>query len=193
MHSMMDRLARGLAVAGGVVLVFLILVTCISVLGRALNTILHGAVARIFPETAQWLLDLGVGPILGDFELVEAGIAFAIFASIPLCQISSGHASVDILTRKFPAGVNRFLSMLTEVLFAAVLILIAWRLYEGMLSKRSYGETTFLLQFPIWWAYALSLFGAIMAAIAGVYMAIVRISEFALGRSIIQSDWETDA
>lgn len=193
MHAMMDRLARGLAVAGGVVLVFLILVTCISVLGRALNTILHGAVARVFPETAQWLLDLGVGPILGDFELVEAGIAFAIFASIPLCQISSGHASVDILTRKFPAGVSRFLSMLTEVLFAAVLILIAWRLYEGMLSKRSYGETTFLLQFPIWWAYALSLFGAIMAAIAGIYMAIVRISEFALGRSIIPSDWETDA
>ena len=42
----------------------------------------------------------------------------------------------------------------------------------------SYNETTFLLQFPIWWAYALSLSAALLAAIVGVYMAFVRVIEF---------------
>jgi hypothetical protein len=51
-----------------------------------------------------------------------------------------------------------------------VLILISWRLYEGLLSKMSNGETTFLLQFPIWWAYAAS-FAASVAAVSSASIA----------------------
>lgn len=192
MHKLMQRLARTMAVIGGLVLTILIVVTCISVFGRALNTVFHGWVGDVMPTVSKWFLDMGVGPILGDFELVEAGVAFAIFASIPLCQITSGHASVDLLTRNLPARYDRFLKMVTDVVFAAVLVLIAWRLYEGMMSKKGYGETTFLLQFPIWWAYAASLFGAVMAAISGVYVACVRIIEFLYQRSLIFDDMETD-
>lgn len=190
MHAMMEKLARAMSIAGGLVLVLLIFITCVSVLGRGLNTMFHGWIGSILPEMSQWVLDLGVGPILGDFELVEAGVAFAIFASLPLCQISSSHASVDIFTDGLPAGLKRFLQMIIEILFAAVLILIAWRLYEGMVSKKSYGETTFLLQFPIWWGYAASLFGAVFAAITGTYMAVMRTLEFLYHRKIIKDDWE---
>ena len=35
---------------------------------------------------------------MADYELVEAGVAFAIFAFIPLCQIYGSHATVDIFT-----------------------------------------------------------------------------------------------
>ena len=192
MHKLMRNLARTMAVIGGVVLTILIFITCISVLGRALNTVLHGWVGDIIPTASKWLLDMGVGPILGDFELVEAGVAFAIFAAIPLCQITAGHASVDFVTRQLPDWLDRFLKMITDIVFAAVLVLIAWRLFEGMMSKRSYGETTFLLQFPIWWAYAASLFGAVMAAISGVYVGCVRVIEFLYQRNLIIDDIEAN-
>jgi hypothetical protein len=182
----MMGLARFMAVLGGIVLTLLILLTCVSIAGRLLNGFLHGDLMQgIAPGLATWLIELGVGPVNGDFELVESGVAFAIFAFIPLCQITSGHASVDILTNAFPAGVNRFLRMVIDIVFAAVLILIAWKLYDGMVSKMRYGETTFLLQFPIWWAYAASLVGAVVSAVVAVYMALVRSYEFATGRIVI--------
>lgn len=187
MHRTIEMLARGMAVVGGTVLSLLIALTCLSVLGRFLNSFLHNQVESFAPGVAKWFLDLGIGPITGDFELVEAGVAFAIFAFLPLCQITAGHASVDVFTNLLPRGANRFLIMVIEIVFGAVLVVIAWKLFDGMLSKRRYGETTFLLQFPIWWAYAASLFAAVMAAIAGVYMACVRVIEFFLRKSIIHS------
>jgi len=63
--------------------------------------------------------------------------------------------------------------------FAAILVLIAARLAAGMDSKMQSGQTTLLLQFPLWWADALSLTGAAAAAIVSVYMALVRVLEAA--------------
>jgi len=185
LHRMMLFVSRFMAVLGGIVLSVLVVLTCVSVLGRGINTFLHSdLIEGMMPGVAETLLATGVGPVQGDYELVEAGIAFAIFAFLPLCQITAGHASVDIFTSKFPVRVNRFIQLIVELLFAAVLIVIAWRLYEGMLSKKSYNETTFLLQFPIWWAYAVSLVSAVLAAVVGVYMAGVRIIEFVTMRTI---------
>ncbi|WP_171175088.1 TRAP transporter small permease [Ruegeria sp. HKCCD8929] len=191
MHKLMMGLARTLAIIGGIVLSALILLTCVSILGRLLNGVFHSDfMESIAPGFSRWAIEMGVGPVNGDFELVEAGVAFAIFCFLPLCQITAGHASVDILTNSFPKGVNRFLRMVTEIVFAAVLILIAWKLFDGMISKRQYGETTFLLQFPIWWAYALSFVASLAAAIVGLYMAGVRIYEFFTGRILVWDGME---
>ncbi len=193
MYDNMMKLARFMAILGGIVLSLLILLTCLSISGRLLNGFFHGDFMQsLAPGFAEWALGLGVGPINGDFELVEAGVAFAIFAFIPLCQITAGHASVDILANRLPRRVNSFLRMVIEIAFAAALILIAWRLHDGMMSKKSYGETSFLLQFPVWWAYAASFAGAIVAAIVGVYMAFIRTAEFLTGRVIIWDGVEAE-
>lgn len=193
MHAFFTAMARFMAIVGGVILSLLIVLTCVSIIGRSLNGIFHSAISKgIAPEFFRWLIDIGIGPVNGDYELVEAGVAFAIFAFIPLCQITAGHASVDVVANGFPRAVNRFLRMLTEIIFALVLILIAWKLFDGMMSKKSYNETSFLLQFPVWWAYAASFVGAIVAAVVGVYMAGVRIYEFATGRIIVWDGVETD-
>jgi len=128
----------------------------------------------VIPGLAQRLLDMGVGPLLGDFELVEAGMAFAIFAFLPLCQITRGHASVDIFTSRMPAMFNRITGVVVDFVFAAVLILIAHRLHSGMMDKMAYNETTYLIQFPIWWAYAASLAAAILAALVAGFRALAR-------------------
>jgi len=186
MHGFMNGLARFMAVLGGLVLTALILLICTSVLGRAVNTLLHSApVVAVLGDFTRTLLSTGVGPILGDFELVEAGVAFAIFAFIPFCQITGGHATVDIFTSGLSVRVNRLIQMVVDIVFAAVLILIALQLYEGMLSKMQYRETTFLIQFPIWWSYAASLSAAVVSAFVGIYVAFVRLAEFFGNRTIM--------
>jgi TRAP-type C4-dicarboxylate transport system permease small subunit len=188
MHNLATRAARFMAICGGLVLALLIVLICISIVGRSLNGLLHGWIGTALPTTATWLLQAGVGPINGDFELVEASVAFSIFAFLPLCQISGGHASVDIFTSKLPRGVNRGLQMVIDIVFAIALIVMAYQLYKGMLSKQSYGDTTFLLQFPIWWAYAACLVGAVMAAVISVYVAGVRVVECATGQDVISDE-----
>lgn len=188
MHNLATRAARFMAICGGLVLALLILLICISVVGRSLNGVLHGWIGTALPAVSAWLLQAGVGPINGDFELVEVGVAFSIFSFLPLCQIFGGHASVDIFTSKLPRGVSRGLQMVIDTVFAIALIVMAYQLYKGMLSKLSYGDTTFLLQFPIWWAYAASLVGAVMAAVISVYVAWVRIMELATGQDVITDE-----
>lgn len=193
MYRFMDRLARLFALLGGIVLSTLIVMTCLSIIGRSMNAMLHSDLLQgAVPGLASALLATGVGPINGDFELVEAGMAFTIFAFLPLCQLRGAHASVDIFTQMLPIGFNRILRALIEAIFAAVLVIIAWELSQGMLSKQRSGQTTFLLAFPLWWAYALSLTGAVVAAVVAVYLAALRIVEGVTGRNVLPSEMEAE-
>ena len=187
------KLSLVMAYLGGIMLVGLILLTCVSVIGRSLNGVLHSDfIEGLMPGVATALLGMGIGPINGDYELIEAGIAFSIFAFLPLCQISGAHATVDIFTAKLSDRNNRILRMIIEVVFAAVLVLIAMQLYEGMQSKMRSGQTTLLIEFPVWWGYRLSLIGARVAAAVAVYLAIMRIAECFTGRAILPVDEGAD-
>lgn len=181
LHRIMTWISRALAIAGGLVLIAMILLVCTSITGRALNGVLHD----LGTGWAQALIDLGLGPVNGDFELVEAGMAFAIFAFLPICQITGSHATVDVFTDRLPDGVLRWLKAVIEVGFAIILYIIAWRLFEGLESKMRSGQTTFLLQFPIWWSYALSFSACAVASVVAIYTAGVRVYEAATGREII--------
>ena len=173
---MIERLARLMALIGGLVLTLLVVLVSVSVLGRGGNTFAHwDGFASVAPGLSQALLATGIGPIPGDFELVEAGIAFAIFAFLPICQLHGGHATVDVFTSYLPARANAALIAFWEVLLSLVILLITWRLFSGMLSKLDNGETTFILQFPIWWAYAASVAAAIGASVVAVCCAVTRV------------------
>ncbi|MGI9350393.1 MAG: TRAP transporter small permease [Rhizobiaceae bacterium] len=164
----MRRLAKWMALLGGAVLICLIAVTCISVIGRLLNTIGHYDILETeFPFISNLLIKFG--PIVGDFEIIEAGIAFSIMAFLPWCQLNRAHAIVEIFTGFLPGILNRMLGFIWEALFAFVMIIIAWRLYVGTTDKMRFEETTFMLQFPVWWGYAACTFAAIIACIISIY------------------------
>ncbi len=189
MHRTFLNLSRFLAIIGGIVLASLIVLICLSIIGRTLNGVFHSDLMQAaLPAFSDMMLATGVGPISGDFELVEAGIAFAIFMFLPLTQITAGHAVVDVFTNWLPIRSQRFLTAFAEVLFAIALIIIAVQLFEGMLSKQKSGTTTFLLEFPIWWAYALSLIGAVSAAFVGIYVALVRVYQLFTGVEILEEE-----
>ncbi len=151
-------LAKALAILGGVVLVIITIITVVSITGRA-------------------FIWAGLRPVPGDFELVEAGVGFAVFAFLPWCQLNRGHATVDIFTSFLPAWVNRQIDVVAEVLMTVVITVIAWRLWFGLQDKIRYGETTFILQFPVWWAFAACMAAAAIAVVVSFYMVGVRLIE----------------
>lgn len=189
MHRVLLILSRIMAILGGVMLTALILLTVYSVLARTLDRLFHWMLASdIGAGMARWMIDAGVGPMLGTYEVLEAGIAFVIFAFLPMCQITGGHATVDIFTSQMSEGTNRVLRGVTEVVFAGVLVLIAVQLYGGMMGKFNSGQVTLELAFPVWWSYALSLTGAALAALVAVFLAGVRVVEMATGRVLLPAD-----
>jgi TRAP-type C4-dicarboxylate transport system permease small subunit len=184
MLAIVTTSARLMALAGGLVLTALVVLTCLSVLGRGLDQLGHAeALVALAPGLAEWLT--GFGPIRGDYELVEAGIAFAIFAFLPICQLSAGHATVDVFTNMMPGRTNRLLTAFWEGVLALVIIVIGWRLFVGFTEKLDNGQTTFLLQFPVWWAYGASFAAAVVAGLVGLYCAVARALELATGRSYL--------
>lgn len=164
--TLIAGLARWLAIAGGLVLVAITVMTCISIAGRA-------------------LIGLGLGPVPGDYEIAEAAIGFVVFSFLPWCQLNRGHATVDLFTSFLPAAANRVIDLVSEILMALAIIVIAWRLWFGMMDKINYGETTFIIEMPVWWAYALCMVAAVGAVIVALYMVVVRAFEVAAGRSLL--------
>lgn len=158
-----EWLARALAILGGLVLILITLLTVVSITGRS-------------------MVDWGLGPIPGDFELVEAFTAFAIFAFLPWCQLTRGHASVDVFTNFLSDRANRAIDLINELLMTIIIVLIAWRLWYGMLDKMAYNETTFILQFPVWWGFAAAMVAAVVGVIVSVYMLAVRVGEVMSGK-----------
>lgn len=186
LHRLFLNLSTAMALAGGAMLLLLVGLTCASIAGRELNELFQSDLLG-GTAFARWLVDeVGLGAINGDFELLEAGMAFTIFAFLPLTQITLGHANVDLFADLLPARVNRWLLFVIEILFAAVLILIAVQLWGGMESKLSSGQTTLRLQFPVWWGYALAVVPAILSAIVACYCVWARLVEARTGVPVLQ-------
>ncbi|MCA2011629.1 TRAP transporter small permease [Cereibacter sphaeroides] len=187
-HKAIHGIAWLMAVIGGLTLAILILMICLSILGREASDLLHSAwMQSTAPGLAQSLLDAGVGPIYGDYELVVAGMAFSVFCFLGWCQITAGHATVDVFTASLSQQKLRWLQMFIEILFAVALVYVAIQLYEGMTTLQRRRSTTFLLQYPLWWNYAVALVPAIATAVIAVYMAIVRIVEAFTNQTLVAS------
>ena len=109
---------------------------------------------------------LGLGPIPGDFELVEAGTALAVFCFLPWCHLKRGHATVDMLWPWFPPRMKRALDILADGLMFVVWLLLAWRMSISLMDYHANGEVSFILQMPVWWGYAASMLPAAFGCLA---------------------------
>jgi len=186
MHKAVEHLARGTAILGGLVLCAIVVMTTLSIIGRSLNKTLHSDWAgERLGALADGALALGIGEIQGNYEILEAGIAFAIFAFFPVCQLYTSHATVDVFTQALPARVTRALMAFWEIVLTLTLIFISARLYEGMQRYIGNGETTFFLQFPVWWAYLASFTASCVTCIVALYCAVMRLGEALTGRLLL--------
>lgn len=156
MYQMLSRIAEGLArmlaLAGGVALLGVIVLTCISIIGR------------VFVP-----LDIGIGPIRGIYDITEIAMAAAVFAFLPWAQLREAHARVDLFEPAFSLRFNRILDLIFNCAMAFVAAIGTWRFYLGMMDKYSYGETTLIAQIPVWQGYASGLVGACGFVIVSVF------------------------
>lgn len=155
--AVIEWVARWLAYAGGLALIALTIMSVLSITGRGLAGI-----------SDMWPFNM-MGPIAGDFELVEAGCAFAVFAFLPWCQMRRGHVTVDIFISPLGPRTRAALTLIGNLVLTIAAVVIAWRLELGMMDKKAYFETTFILQMPSWWGYASVLFGAWLFALVSAY------------------------
>lgn len=155
-----------LAFAGGMFLLFIVVLTSTSIIGRALLT-----------------LDVCCGPVPGDVEMIEIAAGVAVFFFLPFCQLKRGHVTVDIFSGLMgPRGVA-VTDLVGNTLMTAAAVIILWRLELGFQDKLRSGETTFILALPLWWGYALSLVGAAAFAVVSVYTVLRSVSEVASAKA----------
>lgn len=130
--KVLSTLARLCAIMAGLLLIFITLMTCVSVVGR----------------------DLIGKTIVGDFELSGAAAGAAIALFMPWCQVRRGNIVVDFFTTKASPAAQNAMERTGALLLACVMALMAWRTTVGGLNSfRTHSETQ-ILGFPEWMVYA---------------------------------------
>ena len=147
---MLERLARVCALLAGALVAFMVVLTCLSIIGR---------------ETVGRTLT-------GDFELVALATGAAVGLFMPLCQLHRGNIVVDFFTARAPKPVNRALDRLGALLLAICCALLAWRAGLGGWSSYQSHNSTMLLGVPEWYAYAPMVPGFGLTAVIGFKQAL---------------------
>jgi TRAP-type C4-dicarboxylate transport system permease small subunit len=130
--KILELLAKFCSVLSGVLLTFITLMTCYSLIGR--NT------------TGD--------TIVGDFELtgVATGAAIALF--MPLCQLKKANIIVDFFTAKASEASIVQLDRLGALFMAAAFGMLAWRTSVGGMNAWDSQSGSMMLGFPEWIVYA---------------------------------------
>ena len=127
----LESLATLCAIAAGVLLTVVTLMTCVSLIGRNL---------------------IGM-TIVCDFELVGAAAGAAIALFMPWCQAQRGNIIVDFFTAKASVRSIDLLDRFGALLLALAMALLAWRTTLGGINAWKSGSGTMLIGFPEWVIY----------------------------------------
>ena len=143
-------LAKLCAIAAGVLLTVVTLMTCVSLLGRNLI----GAT------------------IVGDFELSGAAAGAAIALFMPWCQYQRGNIIVDFFTAKSGERTIAGLDRLGALLLGLTMALLAWRTTLGGINAWKSGSGTMLIGFPEWIVYVGMVPPLALTAVIGIAQAV---------------------
>lgn len=142
--------AKWLAFAGGVIFTGLVIMSIVSIVGRKLFS----------------------APVPGDVEVLQMFAAFASAAFFAYCHLMRGEVKVDFFTAHLAEPKRCFLDAMGSLLVGLVGALLAWRTWVGAMSLREGGESSAILEIPVWIAQALMVPSFILLALAGFYMCV---------------------
>ncbi len=141
--GVIDRLARGLALAAGAVLVALVLLTVADV-------------------GLRYLFD---APIFGAHDVTELGLVLVVFGAMAFCGRSGGHVAVDVMGRWMGPRLSRWADALVAALAAATFAVLAWRAAVSAFEAAALGESSNLLSIPYAPFYGVIALGAVLYAL----------------------------
>jgi len=134
MQALARRLALGLALAGGAVLIAASALTVVSGLSR------------------WWTSQ----PVRGDVELVSLAAGLAVLGAMPWGTARGAHIMVDSFTTRLPARLNALIDGFWRLCWAVVFGVLAWRMALGGAEAIAEGARSMgLLGVPYGWAIAL--------------------------------------
>ena len=120
-------LKRTLGIAGGAVLMTLMLLTTADVIGRKLDV-----------------------PIRGGVEMSEILLAMLIFAGLPLVSEARQHIVIDTFEGFMSRGVRRGLDALANAICAVTMFGMAWMFYDKRVTRViEAGDTTSVLKISL--------------------------------------------
>lgn len=132
MRAALDRLINLLAVAAGLFLCLLVVLICVDVAARS---------SRAF--TLPWTLDAA-----------EYALYLITFLGAPWVLREQGHIAIEIFVARLPAGGQRFFAALTNVLGAAVCLILL--VYSVRQLLRSYASGNMIYEtyvYAEWYQY----------------------------------------
>jgi len=147
---------RGWAVAGGGLLLAIVLVTGVNVAAFALDRV-------------AGLWGGAVAGLPGFEEFVSLAVGAAALMILPYCQLRRGHVVVDVFLAAAPAGVRRGLDAFWLACTALVAVFLAGWMVAGLLESRADRVVSRVLGWPEWPFYlpgavSLALWAAVAAA-----------------------------
>ncbi len=148
--KILSNLAKSCAILAGLLLIFITLMTCVSIIGR----------------------DLVGKTIVGDFELSGAAAGAAIALFMPWCQVKRGNIVVDFFTTRASPAAQLALDRTGALLLGCVMALMAWRTTLGGLNSfRTHSETQ-ILGLPEWIVYAVMVPPLALTVLIALHQAI---------------------
>ena len=147
--------AKVLAIIGGLLFVGLVVMSIVSIVGRKLLSV----------------------PVPGDVELLQMIAAAASAAFFAYCHLNHGDVKVDFFTAAAPPWVNHALDAFGSLLVGLAGAVLTWRVCVGAIGTQESGETSAILDIPVWWAQIAMVPGFAMLALAGFYMAARHVQE----------------
>uniref|UniRef100_UPI003340681C TRAP transporter small permease n=1 Tax=Castellaniella defragrans TaxID=75697 RepID=UPI003340681C len=137
-----------LAALGGLAFVGLVIMSLISIVGRKLFS----------------------APVPGDMEVLMMVAAAASATFFAYCHLQGGDVKVDFFTAHAQPRTVLLLDAAGSLLVGLFGALIAWRSWVGAMSLREVGETSVILEWPVWLAQAGMVPGFALLGVAGLYM-----------------------
>lgn len=145
--SLSVRILNGVAVAGGLTLLAVMLLVSTTVFFRyVLNQ-----------------------PILGDQELVEMGMPLVVMAAMPFAALKGAHIRVDVLDRVIGEGGRFWGDVFARSVSCIVLALLVRKTFAKALDAHKYNDVTNMIEIPVAIAYGaitvgMGLFAVVLAA-----------------------------
>lgn len=122
--------------------------------------------------TASVLLRWQSGmPIPGDFEMVQMGVALAVFCFLPFCQAERGNIVVDTFTTRLSARMRARIDAMWDVVYGLAMGVIGYAMLPGVAAAWRSGEETMVARIPLWPALAVSTALVLLLAAVAVWTA----------------------
>jgi TRAP-type transport system small permease protein len=105
-------------------------------------------------------------PLRGMLELIELGLACAVFLGLPAVFLRRAHLVVDVIDQLAPPSLVRALDLVGALVSFSVLAVMAWQMFPVARNMYEFGDVTSDLSIPKIYYWAPVLLGVVGSAAA---------------------------